>query len=206
MRQLAESLGVSTGTLYHYFQSKKAIFEQLVRHMAQRDVAGLAEVMSPFEGIEAKLGAASHHIEQHGDYFRKQLLLFVEYARQLELQGDDQNSAIRIAFDDAFEPFQEMFIEQTGLDDPVLFKLIGCVFDGVLIQQIYSPDEIALSEVVGLFARMLTAYTHRKTSASAGDQGSAAHPGFGPLEDPSDVAPVAPDHVEPAHQAEDNKR
>ena len=28
MRQIAQGLGVSTGTLYHYFPSKQALFEQ----------------------------------------------------------------------------------------------------------------------------------------------------------------------------------
>ena len=38
MRSLATGLGVSTGTLYHYFASKDEIFENMVRRVAERDV------------------------------------------------------------------------------------------------------------------------------------------------------------------------
>jgi AcrR family transcriptional regulator len=45
MRQIANSLEVSTGTLYHYFPSKQALFEQLVEEISQQDVmAALAEL------------------------------------------------------------------------------------------------------------------------------------------------------------------
>ena len=37
MRELAKHIGVSTGTLYHYFPSKKAIFEAVIDYMAEED-------------------------------------------------------------------------------------------------------------------------------------------------------------------------
>ena len=39
MRQIADSLGVSTGTLYHYFPNKESIFAQLVEVYCSKDVA-----------------------------------------------------------------------------------------------------------------------------------------------------------------------
>jgi len=39
MRGLATALGVSTGTLYHYFGGKDAIFEQMVTAVSETDVA-----------------------------------------------------------------------------------------------------------------------------------------------------------------------
>ena len=35
MRQCAKELGVSTGTLYHYFDSKEALFEQMFLRKSQ---------------------------------------------------------------------------------------------------------------------------------------------------------------------------
>lgn len=58
MRQLAEALEVSTGTLYHYFPSKQAIFEQLMEQMAQEDSAALDAELAGMATIEAKLEAA----------------------------------------------------------------------------------------------------------------------------------------------------
>jgi AcrR family transcriptional regulator len=36
MRQLAEGLGVSTGTLYHYFPNKENMFLQLVEELTEQ--------------------------------------------------------------------------------------------------------------------------------------------------------------------------
>ena len=45
MRQIAEGLGVSTGTLYHYFPSKQALFEQLAQEICEQDlITALAEL------------------------------------------------------------------------------------------------------------------------------------------------------------------
>ena len=38
MRQIAGGLKVSTGTLYHYFPNKQALFEQLVEEICQQDI------------------------------------------------------------------------------------------------------------------------------------------------------------------------
>src|SRR5689334_3845360 len=37
-RQIAEALNVSTGTLYHYFPTKEALFQQLVEEITQQTV------------------------------------------------------------------------------------------------------------------------------------------------------------------------
>ena len=39
MRQIAKGLGVSTGTLYHYFPSKESIFMQLVQELCEQDIS-----------------------------------------------------------------------------------------------------------------------------------------------------------------------
>ncbi|PLZ35065.1 TetR family transcriptional regulator, partial [Fischerella thermalis WC542] len=38
MRDIAKELGVSTGTLYHYFSNKKALFLQLVEEQTRQDI------------------------------------------------------------------------------------------------------------------------------------------------------------------------
>ena len=39
MRGLSKSLGISTGSLYHYFDSKPAMFRQLLLARAEQDIA-----------------------------------------------------------------------------------------------------------------------------------------------------------------------
>ena len=46
MRQVAKGLSVSTGTLYHYFPSKPALFEATVRHVIEKDAQQVREAFS----------------------------------------------------------------------------------------------------------------------------------------------------------------
>ncbi len=68
MRQIAQGLGVSTGTLYHYFPSKEALFEQLVIELAERDLSRIIQEIktanSPLDRIEAGLS----YVEKNKDY------------------------------------------------------------------------------------------------------------------------------------------
>jgi AcrR family transcriptional regulator len=71
MRKLAGELGVSTGTLYHYFPNKPSLFEAMLRSLAASDVeAALASLevgMEPEDRlavIEAYVGAEADHIKQ----------------------------------------------------------------------------------------------------------------------------------------------
>ena len=43
MREIASTLGVSTGTLYHYFPTKKSILEHMFRIASRHD---MSEVMT----------------------------------------------------------------------------------------------------------------------------------------------------------------
>ena len=43
MREVAAALGVSTGTLYHYFPGKDALFDAVVRAVAAQDLGAVAD-------------------------------------------------------------------------------------------------------------------------------------------------------------------
>lgn len=67
MRRIAADLGVSTGTLYHYFDGKQDLFLQLVAHLTDAlvravhaAVAGAASAAEAFELFLADLAAHEH--------------------------------------------------------------------------------------------------------------------------------------------------
>jgi AcrR family transcriptional regulator len=57
MRELAQGLGVSTGTLYHYFPSKALLFEQIVEQMCQEDINQAAAELGKEPTLKKKLVA-----------------------------------------------------------------------------------------------------------------------------------------------------
>ena len=55
MRQLATALGVSTGTLYHYFPNKSALFEAMLRSLAVSDVETALASLDSGMGLQGRL-------------------------------------------------------------------------------------------------------------------------------------------------------
>ena len=53
MREVARELGVSTGTVYHYFDSKQKLFEAVVRSVIDGHVAG-ADLLVALSGLSGK--------------------------------------------------------------------------------------------------------------------------------------------------------
>ena len=82
MRQLAQGLGVSTGTLYHYFSSKEALFCQLVQEQTQQDIMHfLAEAGNP-SMLSERSETVFNFVAKNEDYFLKQSLRWIEFCQQ----------------------------------------------------------------------------------------------------------------------------
>ncbi len=81
MRQLAKSLGVSTGTLYHYFPNKPLLFQAMLRYLAQDNVAKALGQIQPSMEVEVRLAVVQSFIEQQADRIRKVLWVAIDYRR-----------------------------------------------------------------------------------------------------------------------------
>ena len=81
MRQLAKSLGVSTGTLYHYFPNKPALFEAMLRYLARDNVAAALGQIQPSMEVDVRLAIVQTYIEQQADRIRKVLWVAIDYRR-----------------------------------------------------------------------------------------------------------------------------
>ena len=81
MRHLAKSLGVSTGTLYHYFPNKPRLFEAMLRYLAQDNVTKaigqLDRTMSP----AIRLEIVQSFMELQADRIRRVLWVAIDYRR-----------------------------------------------------------------------------------------------------------------------------
>ena len=82
MRQIAQELGVSTGTLYHYFLSKEALFLQLVEEQTQQDIMNFLTEVSSAQTLPERIDALLNFVAKNKDYFFKQTLLCFDFYQQ----------------------------------------------------------------------------------------------------------------------------
>lgn len=140
MRQLAQKLGISTGTLYHYFPSKEAMFLQLVEELAQRDITNfLSQAESVPTDIRSRVRAILDFTQENLDYFSKQLKIWLDYYQQQTGAADLSQSSITI-----FEQLDRETIaainQYLQTDNYAISEFVLTFINGLLLCQLYQPN------------------------------------------------------------------
>jgi AcrR family transcriptional regulator len=82
MRELAAAAGVSTGSLYHYFPDKRALFEQLVERTVDGDLADLEAALAAVpDSTPRRLDVFLDLVRRSEEELQLQSAVLVEYAR-----------------------------------------------------------------------------------------------------------------------------
>jgi len=155
MREIAKELGVSTGTLYHYFPNKESLYLQLVEEQTEQDISNFfIEADSP-ETLTERIKILMKFIKKNEDYFIKQTLLSYDFYQQQERSEILNNDTLKKAWQQTEKAVGDYLqIEQKPLVDFVL-NLIG----GIFTSRMFGGEEIASYEEQGeLLAKMLTVY------------------------------------------------
>lgn len=133
MRQIAKGLGVSTGTLYHYFPSKESIFMQLVQALFERDISTFFAQASDALPLEERLQAVANFALQNAQYYYQQMLLWVDFVQQSREGAEEQVACLR----QVWEHTHSALADYLQLSDPDLVDFIVVFLDGLFIQHIY---------------------------------------------------------------------
>ena len=133
MRQIAKGLGVSTGTLYHYFPSKESIFMQLVQELCEQDVYNFLAQAPEADDLEGRLQAILDFVLGNAQYYYQQLLLWVDFSQQTRPDPDSDIQALR----KVWQRTRELLIGYLQLSKPELVDFIMVFIDGLILQYIY---------------------------------------------------------------------
>lgn len=90
MRQIAQGLGVSTGTLYHYFPSKERILEQLVEELCEQGIADFFAQAPAAENVNERLRIVISFFVEHFRFYQQQLLLWIDFHQHQQRKGVEQ--------------------------------------------------------------------------------------------------------------------
>lgn len=153
-RQLSKELGVSTGTLYHYFPSKKVLFEQLVEEISQQDVLMLNNAAKGAQTLPERIAALETCLIENEAYFVKQAVIWTDFYQHTDLQEILNNPV----FAEVDQRYQQIMITLLGLSDPKVARFIWTLINGVLIEQLSTDGMLSFSEQIELLMKMLTAY------------------------------------------------
>jgi AcrR family transcriptional regulator len=169
MREIAQKLGVSTGTLYHYFPSKEAMFVQLFEERYRQTIASIAPELEKAKTLAERIEIVFDFVARNEEYFLKQLLLDIEFYQQQGREKLQQNKALQQLTERALAEFAKLL----GIQDPKFVIYISSLIDGLVLARLYTDEIVSWSEQGALLGKMLTAYLEQqKNYGNKRDQGS----------------------------------
>ncbi len=145
---VAKEIGVSTGTLYHYFPNKRALFESLAEFMAKGQIAA-AEAMA---GSDLTSGQLFTQMTDMVYAARAEItgliLLSVDIMRQ------EDSEEMRKFFHKYFNTYAKALTRLLCINRDLAHMIIACA-DGLLLHGFIHADDRVLKQRLRLFADMV---------------------------------------------------
>jgi AcrR family transcriptional regulator len=153
MRQIARELGVSTGTLYHYFDGKPALFAAMFQWLRDRDIRAATEGVPPEATQAERLARLGEFLRDNQDNLVRAVRVALDYHRHQE----DADSRRFLA--ETVRDYQVALREQLGLaDHPQVSAVLLSFLLGMCVHRILDPDSVTVDDhlaVLGLSARAI---------------------------------------------------
>ncbi|MBE8968933.1 TetR/AcrR family transcriptional regulator [Nostocales cyanobacterium LEGE 12452] len=160
MRQIAEGLSVSTGTLYHYFPSKQALFEQLAQEICEQDLSTALAELQGAQTLQESMEALGRYLVKNEDYFIKWTYIWIDFCQHKDSKEMLKNSI----FKRNNQRYQEAVCDLFGIQDSVLASFILSFVDGLILEKLWGNETIDFIEQCALLGKMLTAYLPQHTA------------------------------------------
>ncbi|MBD2493328.1 TetR/AcrR family transcriptional regulator [Nostoc sp. FACHB-280] len=161
MRQIAQEMGVSTGTLYHYFSSKEALFEQLVEEISQQDVSAALAELEGKETLSEAMTALGKYLVKNEDYFIKWTFVWVDFCQHQDSEKLRHQSSV---FKRANQRYQQAACSFLGVQDQVLASFVLSFVNGLILEKLCGDETIDFVEQCTLLGKMLTAYLQQNST------------------------------------------
>ncbi len=154
MRQIAQGLEVSTGTLYHYFPSKQTLFEQLVEEINQQEMLMAIAELEGSQTIQEKMEALGRYLSKNEDYFIKLTYILVDFCQHQDSKEPWSSGVFKRVDEQSRQAIKDVL----GIQDSALASFILSLIDGLIIERLWGNENIDFSEQCTLLGKMLTAY------------------------------------------------
>ncbi|MCB1309699.1 MAG: TetR/AcrR family transcriptional regulator [Leptospiraceae bacterium] len=150
MRQIATELNVSTGTLYHYFPAKEAIFEQMFASMSRRMADRVMEFMRQADSDHSRLEQLFAFTALEEQNLQDLLLLILDYQRHAGSESTLQFRREIALF------FREVIGDKLGRDHSARAGLVLSILMGILAHR-FIDDSIDFASQADMARDMLLA-------------------------------------------------
>jgi AcrR family transcriptional regulator len=137
MQSIAKSLGVSTGTLYHYFPNKQAIFQALVEVVTNAEFDLATSKVTAAGDAQTRLEAYISFLKENEALIQTNLLIMASvYRHRDELLSDELLHRLKAEYHEKIAAF-------ISSDDPDLIQFVFSFFTGLIVQRMMFGEEVS---------------------------------------------------------------
>ncbi len=154
LRKLAGELGISTGSLYHYFPTKQSILNELFAFLTRQDVNSYKEILDPSAGLREMLEGFFDFIEERETYFQDLLLLTIEYFRH-----DSSNDTVA-SLNSAMANYRKVVVDSLKLP-AALGSMIIVFLNGLVYHRLLYQGHVDFHEQCAAFREMILLYSEK---------------------------------------------
>lgn len=154
MRDLAQGLGVSTGTLYHYFPSKEALFLQLSEELEQQNVLHFLTEAGNFPTLAERVEQVFNFVAKNEDFIGKQTLLWIDFCQQQDWADVSTQEKLK----EIDEQTIQAIADYLQISDRKIVDFVFNLLYGLLLRRIFGEESVSYTEQGVLVSKMLTAY------------------------------------------------
>lgn len=134
MRAIATELGVSTGTLYHYFTGKAALFQAMLTWIAKRDILLATENLPAAANLPDRIEILASFADAHAPTLESALRIALDFHQQ------QPEAEARGALASTVNEYKQALAEQFGGEDPRLAAALMSFLLGTLVHHMLDPE------------------------------------------------------------------
>ena len=132
-RNLAKHLGISTGTIYKYFKSKRGLFEYMTQLMTKGNVAEIIIDIKDDTPLEERVNIVRNFLIKNETYLQNLLTLAFDYTRY-----DKKSNMLKKGMENFRIAIADYFTVDDEYEKLIFIYLCGLIFHGILFPEITS--------------------------------------------------------------------
>lgn len=133
MKQLAQNLEISTGSIYHYFKSKEDWFLSLVAYYSKETLSMLDQEIPVDTNLSDKITLTAVHIEKHKEFYADMVNLISDFFRMRKINKQGEALELNFVSDQIRDHIATLFGVKEATAIALLSYFVGIIMANRLI-------------------------------------------------------------------------
>lgn len=147
MREIANVLNVSTGTLYHYFDGKPALFKSMFQWIGETDAAAAAVEIPADLDLDKRLLLLRAYLLTRANHLTRAIRVGIDFQRHHpDQEGYEAIQIILISYRDAIR--NQLGLEVDREINMILSYIFGCLLHHEFDPSVILDDQLSLLSMI----------------------------------------------------------